>query len=416
MLRTIRHKLFAALAGFTLLICLCYTGLALVIAYVTEDMLVERLLQRRAAAITAQVRLHGAPAPPADDLIRAYRRADMLPPVVRERVLAGERRGEIFTDSGRHYHLRTLDLDGSASVGGGRLFLLADVGPLLVVSALIREVGVVLLCVALGLIGLALLLAYLLSRRLVLPLQQLAGEVRRLTPDAPVVLAARGRDDEIGYLARRLAGSFDALHAALAREHAFTRDVSHELRTPLTVMRNTLASAACCPLGLEDVAQLRTGVDEIRNTVDVLFALARAEHIADEVLDLRGCIEDSLLRLLDGGHASEDRLVLVLPDRLQVLGNRHLARVLIDNCLANAMFHGLADAPLRLSFADDILTLANTVDPGQLASMQGFLHGQNLLRRVAAAMDWDLAFYASATAYRVEIRPRRPGGNPPYFT
>ena len=34
MARSIRSSLFAALAGFTVLICLCYTGLAVVIAYV----------------------------------------------------------------------------------------------------------------------------------------------------------------------------------------------------------------------------------------------------------------------------------------------------------------------------------------------------------------------------------------------
>jgi len=55
MSRSIRRQLFAALAGFTVLLCLCYTGLALVIAYVTEDMLVQRLLEREAALHFARV-------------------------------------------------------------------------------------------------------------------------------------------------------------------------------------------------------------------------------------------------------------------------------------------------------------------------------------------------------------------------
>jgi CHASE1-domain containing sensor protein len=69
MFKTIRHSLFAALAGFTILICLCYTGLAVVIAYVTEDMLVERLLEREAAAIERHYAEHCDMPRPSSDLI-----------------------------------------------------------------------------------------------------------------------------------------------------------------------------------------------------------------------------------------------------------------------------------------------------------------------------------------------------------
>ena len=58
MSKSIRQRLFAALAGFTVLLCLCYTGLALVIAYVTEDMLVQRLLEREAAVVSQHLRQH----------------------------------------------------------------------------------------------------------------------------------------------------------------------------------------------------------------------------------------------------------------------------------------------------------------------------------------------------------------------
>jgi hypothetical protein len=156
------------------------------------------------------------------------------------------------------------------------------------------------------------------------------------------------------------------------------------------------------------VAQLRAGLSEIGNTIDVLFALARAEHIADEALDLRGCIEESLLRLLDNGGWADERLVLHLPDRLEVLGNRHLSMLLINNCVGNALFHGGAGSRLQLSFADGVLSLSNTVDPARTGTMQGFLHGQQLLRRIAKAMRWKIGFHSGATTYRVEIEPRHP--------
>ncbi|MCQ6458614.1 histidine kinase dimerization/phospho-acceptor domain-containing protein, partial [Vibrio parahaemolyticus] len=83
--------------------------------------------------------------------------------------------------------------------------------------------------------------------------------------------------DEIGFLARRLETTFADLQAVLQREQSFARDVSHELRTPLTLMHNTLALAGAQPLGVQERAQLEQGVDDMRATIEVLFALARAE-------------------------------------------------------------------------------------------------------------------------------------------
>jgi HAMP domain-containing protein len=381
MFSSIRHGLFAALAGFTIFICICYTALALVISYVTEDMMIDRLLEREAAAMTAHFQRSGEVSAPADTLFRAYRSIETLPAVVRAQVIAGHLRAEIPADTGQHYHLRTLDFP--ATSGLQRVYLVADARPLLVVSKLIQDVRGLLIFVAVGLTCLALLLAYLLCRRLVSPLQVLAEEVRGLAPGSLIQLSARHRQDEIGYLAKKLGTTIAELQASLSREQAFTRDVSHELRTPLTVMNNIVRLAESGPLDTDDVAQLQTGLDDIGNTIDVLFALARAENLADETFDL----------------------VLHLPDRLEVRGNRHLATLLINNCVGNALFHGGSGTRLRLSFADGLLSLANSVDPARPNAVQGFLHGQHLLQRIARAMRWGVSFHAGTSAYRVEVVP-----------
>lgn len=405
MFSSIRHGLFAALAGFTVLICICYTGLALVIAYVTEDMVVERLLQREAAAIEAHFIRHGAPGRPASDWIQVYAEAAALPPAVIEQVRAGRARAEIFTDTGQHYHLRTLELGTGAAPR--RLYLLADVSPLLVVSKLIQDVGGVVIFVALGLLGLALLLAWWLARRLVSPLLDLAQQVRHLGPEGGIAPAMRARPDEIGYLADKLGATLAELQAALAREHAFTRDVGHELRTPLTVMKNTLVRAASRPLDRQETVQLHEGIDEIGQTVEVLFALARAEHLAAEAFDLRASIEDRLLRLAHELAPIGERLLLDLPERLMVVGNRHLCTLLLDNCLANALFHGGVGARLRCSFANEVVAIENSCDPARPGAIHGFRHGRHLQQRMAAALEWELAFHEGPSGYRVEIAPLR---------
>jgi len=399
--KSIRHSLFAALAGFTLLICLCYTGLAVVIAYVTEDVLVERLLEREAATIERHHARTGALPGPSSDLVAVYTRRADLPAVVRDATAPGDLRAEVFASGSRHYHLMARELPGL-----GRIWILADVGPMLVVSKVVQDVGGVLIFVALGLIGLALLLAWLLARRLVQPLLVLAQEARALRPGAPIAFSARGRVDEIGLLAERLDSSFTALQAALRRERDFTRDVGHELRTPLTVMHNTLALAAGAPMARGDIAQLQAGLDELRATIDVLFALARAEQLAHETFDLRAAVERCLLRMPDAGQWEEERLALALPEQLPVDGNPQLAGLLIANCVGNALFHGGPQATLDIGWDGARLAIANSVDAARTGQVQGFAHGQNLLARVAHAMGWEIAFYPAASSYRVEIVPR----------
>ncbi|MGK5027595.1 sensor histidine kinase [Janthinobacterium sp. RB2R34] len=402
MATTIRRSLFAALAGFAVLLCLCYTGLAVVISYVTEDMLVQRLLAREAALITTRVRRQGAAAS-GNDLIMLYRDYGALPAPVRQQFLSSAPRAEVFTGTGQHYHVMALDIDNAGKPM--RWYLLADVAPLLVVSRLVREVGGVLVAVALALVGLALLLAWLLARRLVLPLQKLAQEARALTPEYPPQFSARGRPDEIGFLARRLETTFTELQTALQREQAFARDVSHELRTPLTLMRNTLLLAAARPLQPLEQAQLQEGVDDMSNTVELLFSLARAERIAQETVELRRCIEQCLLRLLEEHGWDASLLVLDLPERLPVQGHRQLINLLLNNCLGNALFHGGPACQLRIAFGQCCVAIHNTVPAGQTVRVQGFSHGQLLLARLAQVMQWDIRFYPGTANYRVEIVP-----------
>lgn len=403
MATTIRRGLFAALAGFAVLLCLCYTGLAVVISYVTEDMLVQRLLEREAAAITMRVRQQGPAATSGSDLITLYRDYGALPAPVRKQFSSSAPRAEVFTATGQHYHVMALELETAGQPV--RWYLLADVAPVLVVSRLVREVGGVLIVVALALVGLALLLAWLLARRLVLPLQTLAHEARALTPAQPPQFSARGRPDEIGFLARRLESTFTELQTVLQREQAFARDVSHELRTPLTWMRNTLMLAEERPLQAPEQAQLQQGVDELSKTVELLFALARAEQLAVDIVELRGCIEQCLLRLLEEHGWDASLLALDLPERLPVRGHRQLIKLLLNNCLGNALFHGGPACQLSISVEHGSVSIHNTVPAGQAVRVQGFSHGQQLLVRLAQVMQWDIRFYPGAAHYRVDIVP-----------
>ena len=145
----------------------------------------------------------------------------------------------------------------------------------------------------------------------------------------------------------------------------------------------------------------------MRATIEVMFALARAEQLPGELVELRGCIEQCLLRLLDDFSWDAGLLTLELPERLNVAGNGQLIMLLINNCLANALFHGGPDCRISMAFAQGRLSIVNTVPLGQPQRVQGFAHGQNLLLRLAQAMHWDIAFHPGERQYRVAIVPAR---------
>lgn len=83
-------------------------------------------------------------------------------------------------------------------------------------------------------VGVALLLGWVLARRVMAPVTRLARQVHhrdRLLEVAPP-LAPDYAKDEVGELARSFDQTLGRLRLALGREKLFTSDVSHELRTP----------------------------------------------------------------------------------------------------------------------------------------------------------------------------------------
>ncbi|HWF54296.1 MAG TPA: HAMP domain-containing sensor histidine kinase [Solirubrobacteraceae bacterium] len=84
---------------------------------------------------------------------------------------------------------------------------------------------------------LALLLSYVLARRLARPIDQLSAATRRLSAGEDAVAVPVDGEDEIAELGR----SFNAMAGQLARsreaQRNFLESVSHELKTPLTAIR-----------------------------------------------------------------------------------------------------------------------------------------------------------------------------------
>jgi len=142
--------------------------------------------------------------------------------------------------------------------------------------------------VAVGGIGLATLLALMVTRSILVP-------VRRLTAASEHVAATRdlsermdaSRRDELGRLAASFNTMLEALDEALRAQRQLVADASHELRTPLTSLRTNievLARADTMPAEererlLEDVVEQLT---EMSTLVSELVQLARGDEPVGE--------------------------------------------------------------------------------------------------------------------------------------
>lgn len=199
--------------------------------------------------------------------------------------------------------------------------------------------------IALGMITLSALIAYVLSRRLVRPLRAFQGAARRLADGDYSARVETPGNDEVASLGRDI----DALAAALERNEQARRrwmaDISHELRTPVALLRAELEAIQDGVRPLErrsvdalhgDVLRLARLVDDLGElTLTDLGALSYrmapgdpGEVLADEIEAFRPRFEAAGL-----GLDLEDRRGTPAPCRIDPHRLGQLFRNLLRNSL-----------------------------------------------------------------------------------
>lgn len=197
-------------------------------------------------------------------------------------------------------------------------------------------------------IVLAVVLGWLLARKVIEPVVRLARQVRhrdQLLGLAPP-LAPDYAADEVGQLAAAFDSTLGLLRQALTRERLFTSDVSHELRTPLMVLASScellLGNPALDQRARAQVQRVARSCEEMRALVQTFLLLARAQReeasqvpqaslsaVADElVAQWREPIESKGLRLdYRGGEPLAERY------------NATFLRAVLGNLLRNALHY-----------------------------------------------------------------------------
>ena len=209
----------------------------------------------------------------------------------------------------------------------GLLALPAETCPIEAALEALREA---LLRAFLLLSPLGLALVYLTARLAARPLEAVAREITRRSPDRLDPVPHRLPQDEFGRMVEAVNALLQALKEAKERERAFLAEASHELRTPLTVLLGHLDRLGRNPQDLEALRTARATAERMRRLVEDLLALARGEVERNLNLHIVDLGEVAREAALEHGVAAE-------AESAEVLGDPDRLLQLLRNLVANAV-------------------------------------------------------------------------------
>ncbi len=304
------------------------------------------------------------------DVLLAQTQGVDLPVTDEARAVASGSESRAFEDTeaeGTDLRVLTVGLGGDLAVQLAR--------PLEEVERTLRRVGFVLLGVALGSIGLAALLGYVVSRTALRPVERLTQAVEHVTGTGDLTrrLDVGDGDDELGRLAVRFNEMLATLESSLGSQRRLVADASHELRTPLTSLRTNievLARNEAIPAADRErlLGDVTGQLEELTGLVDDVVELARGAEaplvMEDVRLDLlvERAVERSRL------HAPAARFEVELEETLVRGAPDRLDRA-VANLLDNAVKWSPSGEAIDVSVRDGAVTVRDRgpgIDPADL--------------------------------------------------
>jgi signal transduction histidine kinase len=243
----------------------------------------------------------------------------------------------------------------------------------------------------LGAVALAVVLSFLMMRRVLAPLSRMTGITREIAAGNFGARVPTVTNDEVGQLAQ----AFNHMAASLEDIERLRRtlmiDVAHELRTPLTNIRGYLEALndRVLPFSTETFDLLQNETQRLSELVEDVLQLARADA-AHGHLDRQPADIGRLLRatLADHQRAFEAKEIAVNlhtpPETVRIpVDRRRLARVLrnlTDNAARYSPAGGSVDIRMGLDrnvVTIDVLNNADRLVPADLPNLfERFYRGE----------------------------------------
>jgi two-component system, OmpR family, sensor kinase len=310
---------------------------------------------------------------------------------------------------------------------------------------IVVTVGLIALAAALG-------LGWLLSGRVIAPIERMSHDASEITAmNLSRRLDLAGTKGELAQLATVLNQTFDRLEAAFDRQTRFTADASHELRTPLSILSSHLELALRKERTPEEYREaIETSLkaaQRMRAVVEGLLTLARADagepNLAHEAVDLRRVVDETTALLRPLADSKQVTLSLAAAGAAEkpVLGDPARLREVVMNLVTNAIKYnragGRVDVTLGRERAPDgrdlaVLAVADTglgipekdqphlferfyrVDKARSREQGGSGLGLAITRWIVEAHDGQIGFTSregegTTFTVRLPMGARRPG-------
>jgi heavy metal sensor kinase len=249
----------------------------------------------------------------------------------------------------RHEFHERLDVEPHLEVG------VVELTPEQLVEQQLGEIATVLVIGLPVIVALAGIGGYVLARRALAPMDDLAGEARRITAERlHERLSVPNEHDEIGRLAAVINETFARLESSFDQLRRFTADASHELRTPLSVIRGIgelgLGETRTPQEYRDAIGSMLEEVDRLSRLVDTLLRLSRGDagtvRLSPEVLDLGGLAHEVGMSLGVLAEERRQRLQIDAAADVRVSADRLVLRDAITNLVDNAIKYGPAESTI----------------------------------------------------------------------
>ncbi len=218
-----------------------------------------------------------------------------------------------------------------------------DVSPNEIHHMFITSIHTYLIWASLAALGLAIILSYLLTKRVLRPLSQMTAITKEIAAGKFSLRAEITTQDEVGELGLAFNSMADSLEQIERLRKNMVADVAHELRTPLTNLRGYLEALndGVIPSTPETFLMLQRENLRLVHLVENLQQLARADaakaYLKREELVLNDLIEQ--MAELQKPCFTEKNISLTLPDPIgeyRVMADKdkilQALRNLVENC------------------------------------------------------------------------------------
>lgn len=238
----------------------------------------------------------------------------------------------------------------------------------------LREQRTEFILIGIGMVLMATLLAFPLSRRLVTPIKQLLAATRQLAKGQYQTRLTRPSHDELGQLTDHVNNLAETLQNNETARKRWIADISHELRTPLAIARGELEAMldGVRPLDHAQVTSAHKEIERLQKLIEDLYQLTNADIGALRyqmgVLDINDVVDDVISALKPSAVEAQLTIQADLPDQnVYVLADDTRLHQLLNNLLVNCIKYtdpgGCID--VRLTAGSDIATLTiNDSAPG----------------------------------------------------